>query len=411
MLLIAIGNGCLRACITALGGHQFKIPQQKRALDRYFALYYFFYYFGILLGKIVPPYVREEVQLKQYCEVPGECYPAVFGVIAVVFFISWAIFLLGMPFYKREHVTGDNTMLKVLSCVCYASFKKVTGKSKGIPWIRGAVGKYTEAFVNDVSIFLKVIMLFTPMPIYYALLAQQDSTWTFQATMTDTRIGDYQIQADQFKAIGPILLLIQIPIWQKIVLPLMRRFNFHLSSLESVSIGGLCAAFSFLWSGFLQHRISADPANVPSILWQFPMFFLIMMGEVLISVPGLKFCYTHAPTSMKSVLTAVWFINNAIGNLIVVILTELRFIKNKSIELFFYAFLMFIATIIFTVLAENYEKANRNNPFLSSEDTIETFIYVEEVQSTNLEENFLDDSSDNFGSSEDEDGTSVFCTK
>ena len=99
------------------------------------------------------------------------------------------------------------------------------------------------------------------------------------------------------------------------------------------------------------------------------------------------------------------------GNLIVVILTELRFIKNKSIELFFYAFLMFLATIIFTVLAENYEKANRYTPFMSGEDTIETYIYVEEVQSTNLEENFLDDSSDNFVSSDDEDGMSAFCTK
>lgn len=401
LLFIAIGNGCLRACITALGGHQFKLPQQKRSLDRYFALYYFFYYVGILLGKIIPAYVREEVQLPTYCEEPGECYPAVFGVITVVFFISWAIFLFGLPFYKREYVSGDNTMLKVLGCICYAAYRRVLGKSKGIPWIRGSVGKYSELFVNDVAIFLKVIALFTPMPIYYALLAQQDSSWTFQATMTNAKIGDYEIQADQFKAIGPILLLIQIPIWQKLVLPLMERNNFHLSSLESVSVGGLCAAFSFVWSGFLQHRIMADSENVPSILWQFPMFFLIMMGEVLISVPGLKFCYTHAPSSMKSVLTAVWFINNALGNLIVVILTELRFIKNKSIEFYFYAFLMFVATIIFTILAENYEK-NNQNAVVSEENTIEAYIYVDEVQSTNLEENFLDDSSDLEGSDDDE---------
>jgi dipeptide/tripeptide permease len=411
LLLIAIGNGCLRACITALGGHQFKIPQQKRSLDRYFSLYYFFYYAGILLGKIFPAYVREEVQLSTYCEVPGECYPAVFGVITIVFFISWAIFLFGLPFYKREFVTGDNTMLKVLGCVCYASYRKVIGKSKGIPWIRGALGKYSVEFVDEVSIFLKVITLFTPMPIYYALLAQQDSSWTFQASLTNTTIGDFQIQADQFKAIGPILLLIQIPIWQKIALPLMKKYKFTLSSLESVSIGGLCAAFSFVWSGFLQHRIMANPSNVPSILWQFPMFFLIMMGEVLISVPGLKFCYENAPTSMKSVLTAVWFINNSLGNLIVVIFTELRFIENKSVEFFFYALLMFLATMAFTMLAENYEKANRNAPVLSEENTIESYIYVDEVQSTNLEENFLDDSSDNEMGSDDEDGRSGFCLR
>lgn len=361
-------------------------------LDRYFAHYYFFYYVGILMGKILPAYVRTEVQIAPYCEAGAECYPAVFGLIALVFFVSWIIFLCGWPFYKREYATGNNTMLRVAGCICYAFYRKITGKSRGMSLLQGSVGKYPEEFVKDVSIFVKVIALFTPIPIYYALLVQQDSSWTFQATDTDTNIFGVEIAADQFKAIGPILMLIQIPIWQKIVLPLMERKGFHLTSLESVSIGGLCAAFAFVGSGFLQHRIADDPLNPPSILWQFPMFFLIMMGEVLISVPGLKFCYSHAPASMKSVLTAVWFINNAMGNLIVVIVTELRLIENRSLEFFFYAFLMFVATIVFQLLAENFQKSN--DQIVSEEDTIEAFIYVEGIQSTNLEENFLDLSED-----------------
>ncbi|CRK94796.1 CLUMA_CG008290, isoform A [Clunio marinus] len=408
LFLIAIGNGCLRACITALGGHQFKIPQQKHSLDRYFALYYFCYYVGILLGKIIPAYVRTDVYIPNYCEIGEGCYTAVFAVIAVVFLLSWMVFLSGLPFYAREHVTGDNTMLRVFNCICYASYRKIFRKSKETSWIRASIGKYSEEFVNDVSIFLKVVTLFTPIPIYYALLAQQDSSWTFQATQTNLTITDFQIQADQFKAVGPILLLIQIPVWQKIVLPFMERKGFHLSSLESVSIGGLCAAFSFVWAGFLQHRIAMDPEDLPSILWQFPMFFLLMMGEVLISVPGLKFCYTHAPTSMKSVLTAVWFINNAMGNLLVVIITELQLIENKSLEYFFYAFLMFIATILFTIMSGNYERECMTNENISDEKTIESFIYVDAIQSTNLEENYLNDSNDDDTNSDYESGNSYF---
>lgn len=245
--------------------------------------------------------------------------------------------------------------------------------------------------VNDVSIFLRVITLFLPIPIYYALLAQQDSTWTYQATQTNTTLlANVKIQADQFKAIGPILLLIMIPSWQKIVLPTLEKFGIHITSLESVSIGGLCAAFSFVWAGFLQHKIHEFDDKTLSVMWQFPMFFLIMMSEVLISVPGLQFCYTHAPTSMKSVLTAVWFINNALGNLIVVFVSQMRLTTNRSIEFFFYAFLMFVATIVFTILSGSYEE----NREVSEEQFIENYIYVDEVQSTNLEENFLDDGSD-----------------
>lgn len=180
--------------------------------------------------------------------------------------------------------------------------------------------------------------------------------------------------------------MILIPIWQKLLIPLMERYGFQLTPLESVSIGGLCAAFSFICAGVLQHRIFNDPDNPPTILWQFPMFFLIMLAEVLISVPGLQFCYTHAPSSMKTVLTAVWFINNALGNGIVVIFTELRLIENKSVEFFFYAFLMFAGTVAFTILSENF---NSGESIVPDDQTLEAYNYVD--KSSNLEENFLDD--------------------
>lgn len=341
------------------------------------------------MGKIVPAYVRTEVHVRPFCGKNEECYPAVFGAITIAFFISWMIFIFGLPLFKREYATGDNTMLKVCGCISYAVYRKATGKSTGITWLQGSIGKYSQEFVNEVSIFLKVVKLFLPIPIYYALLVQQDSTWTFQATQTDTRIRGLKIAADQFKAIGPILLLIQIPVWQKIILPLMKKKGFQLGSLESVAIGGFCAAFAYVALGFLQHHIDMNPNNPPSILWQFPMFFLIMMGEVLISVPGLQFCYTHAPSSMKSVLTAVWFANNAIGNLIVVILTELRLIEKKSLEFLFYAFLMFAGTIVFTILAREFRLENPGDNF-PEEQIIESY---EEIQSSNVEDEQPDDCS------------------
>ena len=229
-----------------------------------------------------------------------------------------------------------------------------------------------------------------PLPIYYALLAQIDSTWTFQATQLNTTFGDIYIQADQFKALGPILLLLQIPLWQRVILPLMQRFNFNLTTLESVAIGGLCAAFSFVCAGFLQQRIEINRLDPPSVMWQFPQFFLIMMGEVLLSIPGLKFSYTHAPKSMKSVLTAVWFINNAMGNLIVVIITTVQPIQNQSHEYFFYATLMFIGIVIFTMLAAQYDGMDIQQ--YSDERVIESFISVHDIHSSNLDENYIDES-------------------
>lgn len=85
LVLIAIGNGSIRACISALGGSQFRLPEQTNELHRYFSHYYFIYYGGILLGKIVPPSVRGSTQ----CFGRTDCYAAVFGMLALVFFVCW----------------------------------------------------------------------------------------------------------------------------------------------------------------------------------------------------------------------------------------------------------------------------------------------------------------------------------
>lgn len=390
--MIAIGNGFLRACITALGAHQFKLPQQKSSLDRYFSSYYFFYYTGILMGKILPPIMRKNVLLTPYCREIGQCYTSVFLLIASVIVLSWVIFLCGFPSYKKEIPTRNNTMLKTLNCVCFAIYQKITGKSKTTKWIDEAIGKYSKEFVTDVSIFLKVVKLFLPLPIFYALLAQQDSSWTFQATLTDTTILGYKIEPDQFKALGPILLLILIPLWYKIVYPFLKKFGVHLTSLECVFIGGLFASLSFVCAGFLQYSIVSNLRSSYSVLWQIPQFLFIMIAEMFISVPGLKFAYTNAPTSMKSVLTAIFFFNNALGNLLVVFITQLRIFSSDSMQFFFYGLLMLIGTILIKIMSERHrdEIVIEQDDDEMSEASMENFILVDELQSTNLEENYID---------------------
>jgi bacteriorhodopsin len=87
---------------------------------------------------------------------------------------------------------------------------------------------------------------------------------------------------------------------------------------------------------------------------------------------------------MKSVLTAAWFCNNAFGNLFVVAFTELRPVDVQSQEYFIYAILMFLSIIVFTAMASDYQY---NNVETSDNGVIETFIYVDELQASNLEIN------------------------
>ncbi|XP_017057512.1 peptide transporter family 1 [Drosophila ficusphila] len=359
LLFVAVGNGSIRACITSLGALQFKLPEQSVHLAEYFSFYYFVYYFGIFLSKIVPPLVRANTQ----CFDKAECYPAVFGTLGTSFLVAWIIFLAGKYYYKSEKLADDNILFKFCGCIKTALVEKWRRRKslkRSSYWLHNAVGAYDEGFVNDVSRVLRISKLFIPLPFYFALLAQQDSSWTFQATQMNTTVLGVTIQPDQAKAVGPIFLFMLIPLWQYLTVPLLRRyFNWELQPLHSVTVGGICSAGAFFCAGALQERITSSPLQTVNIAWQLPQFLLLMMGELLLSIPGLQFAFTQAPTSMKSVVTAAWFLNNAFGNLIVVLVTELGMLSSQMAEYFFYAVVMLVCIILFALLAFDYTLQER----------------------------------------------------
>lgn len=212
---------------------------------------------------------------------------------------------------------------------------------------------------------LQVLKIFIPISMYYALFAQIDSSWTFQSSQLNTAVFGIKIQADQAKAMGALLLLIQIPLWQNIIVPILLAFDIRISPLKSILMGGVSAILAYLCAAILQlnieQRLLSNSIDQLSILWQFPQFFFIMLGELWLSIPGLSFSFTQSPPSMRSVMTSFWFLQNAFGNLIVIAITEMHLFKLQSNEYFFYATLMFFAMLLFNLLAKNYRYMNYDN--------------------------------------------------
>ena len=48
-----------------------------------------------------------------------------------------------------------------------------------------------------------------------------------------------------------------------------------------------------------------------------------MILQVLFEVIGIEFAFTEAPESMKSVLQAYWYLIEALGNILIVVVTRL----------------------------------------------------------------------------------------
>lgn len=55
------------------------------------------------------------------------------------------------------------------------------GGGGGVHWLDEASGAYDPKLLEDVKALLKVLYLFIPMPVFWALFDQQGSRWTFQA--------------------------------------------------------------------------------------------------------------------------------------------------------------------------------------------------------------------------------------
>merc|ERR1719315_585073 len=96
------------------------------------------------------------------------------------------------------------------------------------------------------------------------------------------------------------------------------------------------------------------PPNRIHILWLFPQYFVITVGEIMFSVTGLEFSYSQAPDSMKSVLQAAWLLTTAFGNIIVIFVAEAKAFDDRASEFFMFACLMLVDMAIFMFLAWRY---------------------------------------------------------
>lgn len=84
LLLIAIGSGGIKPCVSAFGGDQFKLPEQARQLATFFSLFYFTINTGSIISSSITPLLKANV----HCFDQNDCYPLAFGVPAVLMMIA-----------------------------------------------------------------------------------------------------------------------------------------------------------------------------------------------------------------------------------------------------------------------------------------------------------------------------------
>ncbi|CAO2591924.1 Solute carrier family 15 member 1 [Lemmus lemmus] len=253
LILIAFGTGGIKPCVSAFGGDQFEEGQEKQR-NQFFSIFYLAINAGSLISTIVTPILRV-----QECGIHSQqaCYPLAFGVPAALMAVSLIVFVLGSGMYKKFQPQG-NIMSKVAKCIGFAIKNRFRHRSKEFPkrehWLDWAKEKYDERLITEVKMVMKVMFLYIPLPMFWALFDQQGSRWTLQATTMSGKIGSIEIQPDQMQTVNAILIVVMVPIMDAVVYPLIAKcFNF--TSLKKMTVGMFLASMAFVAAAIVQVEI------------------------------------------------------------------------------------------------------------------------------------------------------------
>ncbi|XP_062373868.1 solute carrier family 15 member 1-like [Sardina pilchardus] len=263
LALIALGTGGIKPCVAAFGGDQFDDSQDKQR-STFFSIFYLSINAGSLLSTIITPIIRAQdcgIYTKQ------KCYPLAFGVPAALMMVALVVFIVGSKMYIKVAPKG-NIMLEVCKCIGFAVKNRFKHRSSQYPkkehWMDWAEDKYEKLLIAQVKMVLKVLFLYIPLPMFWALFDQQGSRWTLQATTMDGDFGLLVIQPDQMQMMNPIMILVMVPIMDSAVYPLIAKCGLNFTPLKRMTVGMLMAGLAFAAAGVVQLQIDNTLPKFPS---------------------------------------------------------------------------------------------------------------------------------------------------
>lgn len=352
LMLMAIGTGGIKPCVSTNVGDQFS-EKNQHLIERAFS----YFYLSINAGSSISIY---------FCPVWLETYgPRVaFGVPAAMMFLATAVFwagrrrfvvvppavteganrglfyfllalvpVLGAAVWVFSQVSADYRVLAALltligGLVLAVVLSLRTGVRNRLPpqlveWMEEA---FTGPALKQITGLAVIYYIFVAM--FWALWDQSNGqTWTLQATsdLMDKHLfgflggvpgfvalATYEMLPAQIQVVNGLFILAMVPVFTFVIYPLMGRF-FKVTPLRKIGIGLLVIASSYLVMASIEDRIMHGVGV--SLWWQILAYVVLTAAEVLISITALEFSYKQAPLRVKSfIMAATYLLSVSVGN-------------------------------------------------------------------------------------------------
>ena len=123
--------------------------------------------------------------------------------------------------------------------------------------------KFTVASIDGVKAVYNIIMVFSFMPIFWAMWDQNLAEWVLQAKKLDLTIFGYTPFAEQIQTFNLVFLISMIPIMTYLVYPLCEKLGFKVTPLRKIGEGLLLTALTFIIIALVQE--SVDNGGHPTV--------------------------------------------------------------------------------------------------------------------------------------------------
>ncbi|TMS38708.1 hypothetical protein L596_005370 [Steinernema carpocapsae] len=282
LFIIGLGTGGIKPCVSSFGADQFP-AHYVVMISYFFSVFYFCINFGSTISMLLTPIMRTTP-----CLGHDSCYPLAFGIPAGLMIISTIVFVLGSPFYLRLP-PKDNVIKRVFCAICKAIYNffrnwgikrehwmdhyldghscENDGKCRALAVKGKRIGEKCQKkkFADDVKSLVRVAVMMSPMPMFWALYDQQSSRWVIQSVEMDSEIWPgFHMLPDQMQVFNAVLILIFIPIFQGIIYPLIEKCGIRVTALRKMVVGGFLAALAFGVTGLVQLRVNQTLPDVPA---------------------------------------------------------------------------------------------------------------------------------------------------